>query len=388
MADLKVEVVRIENIAKHPDAGRLDLATVFGYTVVVGRDEYAVDDYAVYFPVDSILPSDLEDFIFQNSKVKLSKHRVRAAKIRGVVSVGLLVSIQNIKKYMQKDDDWKQKKFTIPICADMTHVLGVTKHDPELHKPAILRVNRASRKESNPFFHRYTKIRHFQKNHKAFDTWKHQVFVTEKIHGTNFRAGWVPTLANSWFDRLRIKLGKSKFAVVRMMGKFGWTFVFGSHNVQIKSGNPRPAHGNVYAECVEQLDLKSKIPFGQIWYGEIFGPGIQKGHAYGLEPGHFSCRFFDVKNSLTGEYKDFPAVVSLITTGGCQVVPYKMMFFDKDVIDKNMNHPPRKSALDGKTEIEGVVIRPYFEETYDGDRKIFKWISNSTLLKKGQTEYK
>jgi len=68
MADLKVEVVEIEEVINHGNADRLDIVSVFGYSVVTGRDEYYRGDRAVYFPVDSILPQQLEDHIFVGGK--------------------------------------------------------------------------------------------------------------------------------------------------------------------------------------------------------------------------------------------------------------------------------------------------------------------------------
>jgi len=97
MAELKVEVVEIEEVIPHENADRLELAKVYGYYVVVGLGEYKAGDHAVYFPVDSILPDDLRDFIFTGGKIT-PVSRIRAAKIRGAVSQGLLVSIDKVEK--------------------------------------------------------------------------------------------------------------------------------------------------------------------------------------------------------------------------------------------------------------------------------------------------
>lgn len=388
MGDLKVEVVEIEKVQNHENADRLSIATVFGYSVVVGKDSYKAGDHAVYFPVDSILPADLEDVIFAGGKMKLSKHRVRAARIRGCVSQGLLVDIPKIKAYMLRNHDFQVEPWYIRVGEDLTEDLGVTKRDPEANKPAVLKGNQAPKRETSPFFRKYTSIQHLKKFNTAFEHGQ-EVYITEKIHGTNFRAGWVPTVARSYTDRFRIKLSNSRFTLIRMLGLPKFTFVFGSHNVQLKPNSDEGFHGNVYEQCVLANDLKNKIRYNEVWYGEIYGPGVQKGYGYGLDEGNYGVRFFDVMIATTGKYVDFDHVVLACANRGLKSVPYEMAYFDTDRLNTALNDPTPFSSLDGKTKIEGFVVRSYNENSFLGSgRKVLKWISDSYLLQKGNTEFK
>jgi hypothetical protein len=62
----------------HPNADRLDLCTIAGWQCVTQRDAYKVGDLAIYIPIDSILPKEVEDALFGlEAKVKLSKYRVK-----------------------------------------------------------------------------------------------------------------------------------------------------------------------------------------------------------------------------------------------------------------------------------------------------------------------
>lgn len=117
MSEWFPQVVRIQNIQKHPNADALEIATVLNdYPVVIKLGEFKVNDLACYFPVDTIVP-DIEQFHFlspkqyemyeENGEVKSKqigpkfpvgavpeKYRViKAKKIRDIFSMGMLVTL-------------------------------------------------------------------------------------------------------------------------------------------------------------------------------------------------------------------------------------------------------------------------------------------------------
>lgn len=384
MAELKVEVVKIGEVKYHENADRLDVVKVFGYDVVTGRDEYLPGNCAVYFPVDSILPQDLQDHIFAGSKMKLSKGRVRAAKIRGWVSQGLLVDIPKIKKYYFDNElHTKQKKFFWKVGSDLTEALGVTKHDPEKNKPAQLRGQQKKKRDTNPNFKKYYQIQHLRKYDTAFQP-DDAVFVTEKIHGTNFRCGWVPRHVTHWCDKLRMKLFKWGGIGSRLLGLSPYVFVFGSHNVELKPEDTN----NVYAQCVMANEMWTACKYGEVWYGEIYGPGIQSGYGYGLDEGTFEVLFFDIFDHNKGTYIDFKDVATRCIQERLKVVPFWSTVYDSENILRFLNDPGMISQLDDSTEAEGLVVRSYREEPFLGSgRKVLKLIADSYLLKK-QSEFK
>ena len=101
MSTLKAEVVQVATVTKHPNADRLDLLTFNNYdwVVIAGRDNPEVPRYqpghtTIYVPVDSILPQKLENYLFPpDSKIKLSKSRIRSIKIRQCISQGMTIDI-------------------------------------------------------------------------------------------------------------------------------------------------------------------------------------------------------------------------------------------------------------------------------------------------------
>lgn len=87
----KVEVVPLV-LEKHPNADRLSVATIFGFTCVVATDQWAGHDKAAYLPPDSTVDVSREEFSFLAKDAKADgKARIKAKKLRGVLSFGLLV---------------------------------------------------------------------------------------------------------------------------------------------------------------------------------------------------------------------------------------------------------------------------------------------------------
>lgn len=71
MAETFVEVVQIGDVSPHPNADRLEVATVGGYQVVVGKGTFVAGDVAAYFPPNILLPEELAE---QLSVTKYLKH--------------------------------------------------------------------------------------------------------------------------------------------------------------------------------------------------------------------------------------------------------------------------------------------------------------------------
>ena len=69
-------VVTIDGIEPIPDYDRVETAIVNGWHVIVQKGQFKVGDPAIYFEIDSRVPSDRECFSFlekRNYKVKTLK---------------------------------------------------------------------------------------------------------------------------------------------------------------------------------------------------------------------------------------------------------------------------------------------------------------------------
>ncbi len=358
MSSFRVESVSVSSIMNHPNADRLDLVKMRGkdWQCVTSKGNFRVGDTAIYFPIDSILPSELECQIFgPDSKVKLNGSRVKTIKLRGAISQGLLVDPKVLNLH------------TTPGC-DFTGKLKVTQYEVAPQK--VGRQGQAtSKKQCNPNFRKYTGIEN-AKNYSAVFAEGEEVSVTEKIHGTNFRAGYVPFYADTLWKKLKKFFG---FAPT-------FEFVYGSHNVQLQSKLLYKGFydQNYYAHAVVAYKLKDILREGEVVYGEIYGDGVQKNYSYGCSAGERRLVIFDVMQH--GHYLDAVAFKHWTDERGLPVVPelYRGPFSKEKVLELRDGN----SVLAPNQKIrEGVVVKPLVEEiTYIG-RKVLKFISDDYLLK-------
>lgn len=362
MSTFKVQVVKIATVMPHPNADRLDLITLVGcdWQCVATKDSYKSGDLAIYFPIDSVLPTDVEETIFGNAKVVLHNSRVRTIKLRGAISQGLIVRPEtlSITKYKLGDD--------------LTTSLGVQKYEPQVK--TVISAPATSKKQVNPYFRKYTGIENAKNYNNIFEDGE-LVSVTEKVHGFSWRAGYVPFHADTLFKRVKQWLG---FAPK-------WEFVYGSHNVQLQSKLLYACYydTNVYAEAVLAYDLRTKLKPGEVVYGEIYGHAIQKGYAYGQPSGKRGLVLFDLRRN--DAYVDTDAFRLWAKNRGLPVVPelYNGPFDKATVLalrDGNSVLAPTQKVR------EGVVVKPLVESTSYIGRKMLKFISDDYLLKNQDNE--
>lgn len=87
MSTFRVDVVRLGEIAKHPNADSLGIVKVLGgYTCVVRLSDWHEGDLAAYIPPDSVVDTTRPEFSFLGDKSK-----IRVRRLRGVYSMGLLI---------------------------------------------------------------------------------------------------------------------------------------------------------------------------------------------------------------------------------------------------------------------------------------------------------
>lgn len=87
MSNHAVEIVQLGELHPHPHADKLAIVQVFGYTVCVNQADWKEGDLAAYIPPDSIVPN-IPEYAFLDGHL-----RIRAKKLRGIVSFGLLMPV-------------------------------------------------------------------------------------------------------------------------------------------------------------------------------------------------------------------------------------------------------------------------------------------------------
>lgn len=125
MTEFKVEVVRVGQLEKHPNADSLSITRVHGgYPVIVRTEDWKTGDLGVYVPVDALVPTDAPEFAFLGTS-----NRIKAKRLRGVFSMGLLVPA---RPYMQEGED-------------VQNLLGVEKYIPPSEREQPERLPQAQR---------------------------------------------------------------------------------------------------------------------------------------------------------------------------------------------------------------------------------------------------
>lgn len=113
MGDKRVEVVRIGEVFKHPDADRLEYTRIDGAWTVFAAGEFKEGDLASMVPVGAMVPVSSPYFSWLRGKAD-GFHRVKMRNLRGIFSWGFLVPVP-----------LGLSGYRIPLGCDVTYLLGV-----------------------------------------------------------------------------------------------------------------------------------------------------------------------------------------------------------------------------------------------------------------------
>jgi RNA ligase (TIGR02306 family) len=116
----------ISNIEAHPNADRLEIATILGWKVCVGKGEYQIGDKTVYIEADAMVPRSNSAFanLFKGLEPDAEFAKIRTARIRGFVSYGICYKIGQV---------FSESASSIlelaPIGMDVSSSLGIVKYE-------------------------------------------------------------------------------------------------------------------------------------------------------------------------------------------------------------------------------------------------------------------
>lgn len=350
-----VEVVEIDDVKPHPNADRLDIAIIRGATVCVQKGKYARGDKVIYFPADMLIPEAVAEDLGVKQYLKHctfpgdirgTQCRIGAARLRGQPSFGFIASFE---------EAFTDKKAgtAFHVGENVNHFFDAYKYEPPL------RLGPGDSAREHPLFHRYTSIEYIHRFPDAF-TEGTPVRVTEKIHGTNNRAG-----------------------VIRENDE--WTYMAGSHRVQRKQ--PEEGHRSIYWEPLEKKAVLNVLnhlcdeKHNVVMFGEIYGHGVQD-MDYGRE-GH-DYAVFDI--TVDGVYLDWDEVATVCEQFGVETVPLIYLGpYSKRMLDHFTDGCSLAGYHTGEFKgREGVVVTPLKETYYapTGGRLILKSVSADYLSRK------
>jgi hypothetical protein len=293
-------VVTIGPVTKHPGADTLSLTNVDGFPVVIKTGAFKEGDTAVYVPVDALVPTSRPEFAFlAKTGLASERHRVRAARLRGVFSMGLLVPATDADALLPTIE-----KYVSPQERALEESGARTERQRAAKKAGGL---------SLPVYG-------LDSGRKYLDVLEpgEEIVVTEKIHGCNARycythgrlwvgshkvmRGCSPSRFRTWFQQLRAKI-KDLLGLKHR-----------SHLVA--------AAGDVWWETAEKYGLKAKLAGypDLVVYGEIYGDRVQD-LTYGCSSGERKFRVFDILDRKTNQFMDWDRLVDMVNELGLELVP-------------------------------------------------------------------
>ena len=354
----KIYAIKVE---KHPNADRIELARVGDYYSIIQKDAMKTGDLAAYIPEAAIVPDNIiADLNLEGRLAGKNKNRVKAIRLRGVVSQGLVYPVG-------QDGTLMGKKVT--EGDDVTELLGLKKYEPPIPSSMDGELETAQGCTLN------FDIENIKKYPDTLQDGE-QVVVTEKLHGT-----WVCFAFHEQVGRF--------FATSKGMSAKGLIFADTEKN-RTKTIYTKllEHHREAMTKWYEQMKQKYDTPNIYL-LGEIFGRGVQDLHYAELNP---RLRVFDVfigkgtaenRKGYFLDWDDYEAsvkdhfnMVPLIFEGA----------YDKAQLSKWTGG---KSLLDDKQVKEGCVVKPK-KERYDIElgRVQLKSVSDDYLFRKGNaTEY-
>lgn len=264
-----VTIRQVDNIKPITGADAIEAAVFGGWEVVVKKGEFSIGDYALFFEIDSILPSDNPMFDFLNDRGSkdlpnengdiVNGFRLRTVKLRGQVSQGLALPLPNeivISDVPGTVEIWDESSMfeRIDINEDFSFHFGVTKYEKPI--PAAL---------------------------------------AGQIRG-NY-PGWLPKTDQERVQNLYGKIPEGVYQIEEKLEGSSMTIYWDGETVGVTSRNVDlkiEQEGNAYVDEAKETGLLEILPTIQgpiAIRGELIGNGVQ-GNIYKMRGTEF--RVFDI----------------------------------------------------------------------------------------------
>jgi RNA ligase (TIGR02306 family) len=397
MSLFKVPLTKIINITPHFNAEKLEVATVYGFQVVIQKDKYKVGDSVLYVPIDSVLPPSLESKLFpEGSKIKLHKSRVKQIRIRNFPSQGMLINLDEVKDLINISNINEED--------DVSEKLGIVKYEPPAPSFSVSVKTSRNKPLENPLFHKFNGLENIKWFPNLFEEGE-IVVIQEKLHGSNARCSYLPTVVPSIKEILSaLKLLKTrpnerKSILLSCLNMFlrsikntlgllpKYEFCYGSNNVELTNrvGYTGFYGEDVYGAVFKKVKANEKIKPNETIFGELIGHGIQKNYDYGFKNEHHFV-LFDVKilnEDGSTRWLNPLEVQEYAKERGFDIVPtlYSGPFNKEQAYELTKGDsvycPSQKIR-------EGIVIKSvvdYNNPSCPNSRKSLKWISEAYLDK-------
>lgn len=374
MATFEVKIYKL-TIEPHTNADSLELAVIGNYRAIVAKGMYKTGDLAAYIPEDAIVPAWLITKLNLDGRLAgKRKNRVKAIKLRGALSQGLIVPLIGDASTTFPDActfGIENETDTMGVVEgdDVTEFLGIKKYEPII--PACM--------NGENFIARGCTLKYDIENIKKYPNIfqaGEEISITEKIHGTWSCFGYHPEA-----DGLAVvsSKGLSAQGVALKVNEEN------KNNLYVSMFNA--LGGLPFIKLVLAAVQRYQLCEAVYIVGETFGAGVQD-LGYGSQSPSF--RVFDIYVGFPskGRYLNHDEVQDIVTTFKLDAVPllYKGPY-SIDIVNQFTDGKETVSGTEANIR-EGIVIRPTIERTDNMiGRVMLKSISEKYLLRKNATEF-
>lgn len=265
-------ITELKQLRKHSNADRLQLCTVFGNTVIVDLSYYE-GQKVIFFPVDGQLGEEFakennllriknEDGTYSGGYLDSEKRNIKAMKLRGEKSEGLVLPVESLSKWTDIN------KLSL---GDQVAVLNGTlicqKYIPRSNKRSHVdskqNLKKKETKEKFPYFKEHVDTEQLAYNLNAFkpgDT----CYITLKMHGTSHREANALSMVKKEKTFLQ-KLFHRPTPVIK-----SWSPVSGTRRMILDDYDGGYYGSNKFREKYHEY-FKDRLPKGMEIFFEIVG---------------------------------------------------------------------------------------------------------------------
>lgn len=381
-------IVMLQKLRKHSNADRLQCVDVFGNNIIVDMSYYE-GQKAVFFPVDGRLSdeyAEANNLIRKKDEngnniggyLEPGKNNIRALKLRGEKSEGLVMPIETLSSYTNINE----LKFGDKITTLNGHLI-CEKYIPKRNHRTINSSNNSknkSKKTEYPIFTEHVDTEQLMYNKGAFKEGD-KCTITLKMHGTSARESnsiRCEQIRQNFIEKLFHKKPKEKIE---------WTCVSGTRRTILDDYEGGYYGSNEFRKPWHEF-FEGKLEKGETVYGEIVGYanettpimgscstlklqdkeakklyGKEMVFSYGCNPGE--TKFYIYRITLTNEdgyTVEYPDWLMRLRAAqmGIECVPlFETFTFTtwEDLMEKVEKYYDGADPI-GKTHIrEGVVVR-------------------------------
>ena len=265
-------IVQINELHPHSNADRLQIAIIFGQSVIVDL-KAKIGDFGIYFPIDLQLS---KEYCEQNNLVRKrdengnniggyldpDKRNIRAMKLRGEKSEGLFMPLESLVYTGETKFSMGDKISVInghEICCKY-----IPRHNPQRSSSRSGNRTRKHTAPIAPLFKEHADTEQLAYNLDAFRPGD-LIEITLKMHGTSGRTGYLPRL-----------VGYKRSALDKIFRKEGtpiydWGYVTGTRRVVINNFAENGYYGDNLFREPHAKKFEGKLHKGETVYYEIVG---------------------------------------------------------------------------------------------------------------------